>query len=138
MSEKEQYAPGESIPFFPDHVKTEFKVVLGIVGITILVGIAGMIAPVGVGEPADPLNTPMHVKPEWYFLALYQLLKFTEGESGLLFAISLIIIGLLVVTFWPFLNPQKETNQKPTIFRLIITIIGVLIFIALTIWGEVS
>src|SRR4030065_2589409 len=65
----------DTIPFFPDHVKTEFFVVLGVLAVVLIIAIVGMINPIGIGDPADPLNTPAHVKPEWYFLALYQILK---------------------------------------------------------------
>ncbi len=65
----------ETVPFYPDHVSLELRVVVGITIVVVAIGIAGLFLPVGLGEPADPLNTPAHVKPEWYFLALYQLLR---------------------------------------------------------------
>ena len=74
MSEIEHKSE-DTIPFYPDHIKTEFYVVLGILAIVLIIGLIGMVNPVGTGEPADPLDTPLHVKPEWYFLALYQILK---------------------------------------------------------------
>lgn len=124
----------ESIPFFPDHVKTEALVVLGIIIIAVIIGVLGMIAPVGIGDPADPMNTPLHVKPEWYFLALYQLLKFVPKTIGVLIPIFLV----LIVALWPFINPHKETTRKPIMIRLIVVIIGLIILIALTIWGQVG
>ena len=66
----------DSVPFYPDHVRTEFYVVLGILVVVIITGILGMLFPLGLQAPADPLDTPLHVKPEWYFLALYQILKY--------------------------------------------------------------
>jgi quinol-cytochrome oxidoreductase complex cytochrome b subunit len=71
----------DSIPFFPDHFSTEFKVVLGVLGVVLIFGILGLVAPLGLGEPADPLNTPLH-GPEWYFPALYQLLKYVPKTAG--------------------------------------------------------
>ena len=59
-----QHSKDDSIPFFPDHVKTEFYVVLGILAVVVIIAIAGMIKPVGLEQPADPLNTPLHVKPK--------------------------------------------------------------------------
>ena len=48
---------------------------MGVLAVVLIIAIVGLINPIGVGEPADPLNTPLHVKPEWYFLALYQIFK---------------------------------------------------------------
>lgn len=127
-------AEPDSIPFYPDHVRSEVKVVIGITALVVLVGIAGLLLPVGLGDPADPLNTPAHVKPEWYFLALYQVLKFIPKTTGAV----LPVIGLIIITLWPFIDRKKEVSARPTRNRLILTIIGVVLIIALTIWGEVS
>jgi quinol-cytochrome oxidoreductase complex cytochrome b subunit len=131
----------DSVPFYPDHVKTEFYVVLGILGLAILIGVLGLFFPVGLQDPADPLNTPLHVKPEWYFLALYQLLKYIPpkvlGIDGTIFGVTSIIIALLVVVIWPFLD-NKPDSKKAIRIRSIITVIGLVLVIAMTIWGEVS
>jgi len=124
----------DSIPFYPDHVRTELKVVLGVLGVVIIVGILGLLAPLGLGEPADPLNTPLHVKPEWYFLALYQLLKFIPKTAG---AVGPVLLVLLV-TIWPFLDRKVETTNRNQRIRFIAVALGLIIMIALTIWGEVS
>lgn len=131
----------DSLPFFPDHFKTEFYVVVGIVILALVVGTLGMLFPVGLQAPADPLDTPLHVKPEWYFLALYQLLKFVPpsvlGIEGPMFAVTMMVAAVLVVVLWPFLD-RKADNKKAMRTRAIITALGVLLAIALTIWGEVS
>ena len=99
-----------------------------------IIGIVGLTMPVGLGDPADPLNTPAHVKPEWYFLALYQILKFIPKTTGAI----LPVLAVLLVTIWPFLDRKKELNLKATRIRLIIVVLGLIILTALTIWGEVS
>lgn len=122
---------GETIPFYPDHVITEAKVVLGIVVLAIIIGIIAIFAPVGVEEAADPMVTPAHVKPEWYFLALYQLLKFVPETTG----VVSIVVAAAIVAIWPFIDRKKETTTKPTKVRFILTVIGVIVFVAMTIWG---
>jgi len=122
---------GETIPFYPDHVITEAKVVLGIVILAVIIGVIGMFAPVGVEEAADPLNTPAHVKPEWYFLALYQLLKFVPETFG----VVSIVLAVVVVALWPFIDRKKETTPKAIKIRFVLTVIGVIVFIGMTIWG---
>jgi cytochrome b6-f complex subunit 4 len=131
----------DSVPFFPNHFMTEFYVVIGIVVLAIIIGALGMLSPVGLQAPADSLNTPLHVKPEWYFLALYQLLKYVPpsilGINGPMFAVVGIILALLVVTIWPFLD-KKADSKKAMRIRAIGVAVFVVLAIALTIWGEVS
>ena len=131
----------DSVPFFPTHFMTEFYVVIGIVVLAFIIGGLGLLFPVGLQAPADPLNTPLHVKPEWYFLALYQLLKYVPpsilGINGPMFAVVAIIVALLVVTIWPLLDKKADT-KKAMRMRAIGVAVFVVLAIALTIWGEVS
>ena len=131
----------DGVPFFPDHFMTEFYVVVGIVVLAIIIGALGMLSPVGLQPPADPLDTPLHVKPEWYFLALYQMLKFVPssvlGIEGPMFAVTMMVVAVIVVVIWPFLD-RKQDSKKAMRVRAIITAVGVILAIALTIWGEVS
>ena len=141
MTDKE-LSPEESIPFFPDHVKTEFFVVLGIMAVVLIIAIAGLIKPVGVGEPADPLNTPLHVKPEWYFLSLYQILKkippMVLGIQGKVLGVVIPILLVAMIFIWPFLDNKPDKSRRIYWIRLAFAIFAVVAIIALTIWGEVS
>ena len=129
-----EQSEGDTIPFYPDHFRTEVKVTIGIILLTLVVGVIGLAFPVGLEEPADPMNTPLHVKPEWYFLALYQLLKFIPKTAGAV--LPLLLIGLIAI--WPFLDRKPEASPKATRIRFWVTVGLVVIAIALTIWGEVS
>jgi quinol-cytochrome oxidoreductase complex cytochrome b subunit len=141
MSETE-HSQQDTIPFFPDHVRTEFYVVLGVLAVVLVIAIVGMIKPIGIGEPADPLNTPLHVKPEWYFLALYQILKkippMVLGIEGKIVGVVIPIILVGLIFLWPFLDNKPDKSKKIYWIRLAVVIIGVVAIIALTIWGEVS
>lgn len=131
----------DSVPFFPDHFRTELYVVIGIVVLALAVGTLGMLFPVGLQDPADPLNTPLHVKPEWYFLALYQILKFVPprilGIDGPVFAVVAILLAFLAVLFWPFLDRREDTRRAVRL-RAIVSAVVVILAIALTLWGEWS
>ena len=131
----------DSVPFFPHHFMTEFYVVVGIVILALIVGTLSMFFPVGLQAPADPLDTPLHVKPEWYFLAMYQLLKYVPpsvlGIEGPMFAVVMIAVAVLVVSLWPFLD-RKQDSKKAIRIRAIGVAVFVVLAIALTIWGEVS
>jgi quinol-cytochrome oxidoreductase complex cytochrome b subunit len=131
MTEKQE---NNSVPFYPDHLKLEAKVALGVGVLVILTGVLGLFFPVGLGAPADPMDTPLHVKPEWYFLFLYQLLRFIPKTIG---AISPVIIVLLLA-LWPILDSKPDQTKKPIRFRILISVVVLIIIIALTIWGEVS
>jgi quinol-cytochrome oxidoreductase complex cytochrome b subunit len=91
--------------------------------------------------PADPLDTPLHVKPEWYFLFLYQILKVIPpnilGIEGTAFGVVSVMLALIVATLWPFFD-KKEDSKKALWIRVAVTILGLIIVIALTVWGEVS
>lgn len=123
----------KTIPFYPDHIGTEIRVMWGMLVLAIIVGVLGAFFPIGLEPPADPMNTPAHVKPEWYFLALYQILKYIPKTVG----VMLPMVGLLVAMVFPFFDKSEDTKKKTRI-RFIASISATIIFIALTIWGQVS
>lgn len=133
----------DSVPFYPVHLKTELRVALVIIGILVIIGVIGMFNHVGLEEPADPLNTPLHVKPEWYFLFLYQLLKvvpdyvFWGQIEGRVFVTVAVIVGLLAFMFLPFIDKKDDTKRAWWI-RAALSVIALIIVVALTVWGEVS
>lgn len=131
---KDNIQENDTVPFYPDHVSTELRVVIGITLLAVIVAVVGMIFPVGLGEPADPMNTPAHVKPEWYFLSLYQLLKFIPKTTGAI----LPILAVIVLMIWPFIDQKQDISVKNRRVRFMIILVIMLILIALTIWGEVS
>ena len=55
MAEIESPTTENSVPFYPDHVSNEAKVVLGISVVAIVIGLIGIFSPVGLGEPAAGL-----------------------------------------------------------------------------------
>lgn len=131
------------VPFFPNHLMTEFWVAMGFLGLAIIIGAIAMFKPVGLQAPADPLNTPLHVKPEWYFLFLYQLLKivpdyvfFGQIEGRILVTVG-AIVGLLGLMLLPFFDKKDDTKRAWRI-RAVLSAVVVILIIALTIWGEVS
>ena len=90
--------------------------------------------PVGLEEPANPLHTPEHAKPEWYFLFLYQGLKVVPRIVG----VTLPIVGGLVLLLLPFIdrNPQRSPRRRPVAIAIgIVCLIGIIVF---TIWGWLS
>ena len=69
-----------------------------------------MLWPSELGEKADPFVTPEGIKPEWYFLSTYQLLKYFPKLLGIL--VSMVPQVLLLL--WPFLDrsPERQTGAR--------------------------
>mgnify|MGYP001816187375 FL=1 len=124
----------ESVPFYPDHLVLEAKVALGIGILVLIIGIIGLFVPVGLGAPADPMDTPAHIKPEWYFLSLYQLLRFIPKTLGA----TAPVVAVLLIMVWPFIDHKPDQTTKTRKIRFWFSLVAVIIIIALTIWGEVS
>jgi quinol-cytochrome oxidoreductase complex cytochrome b subunit len=118
-------------PFFPHYVLDE---VLAWAVVLAIIVILASVLPAGLEDKADPLVTPPHVKPEWYFLAVYQLLKIVPRTVGVLAPAAAIGVLLLV----PLLDRNREIapRRRPVALGLAIVMLAGLI--VLTIWGEVS
>ncbi len=77
-------------------------------------------------EIANPLVTPEHIKPEWYFLASFQELKLVPSESiGLFIQIGVILVALLL-PFWDR-GRERNTFKRPVILLLGAAAIGLLV-----------
>jgi ubiquinol-cytochrome c reductase cytochrome b subunit len=82
--------------------------------------------------PADPLFTPQVIKPEWYFLAAYEVLrKIPSKEMGL---IILVAVSLLVF-FLPAIDRSGPRNPRRRPIYIFLVIAGIISFIILTIAG---
>lgn len=128
---KEEYRPEETIPFYPHHLISEVMVSYLVLAILIVLA---SVFPAGLEEPADPFNTPAHVKPEWFFLALYQMLKLVPKIVGVT---APVILGPLLMLL-PFLdrNPARQPRRRP--LAVLGGILVVIWAIAFTIWGMIS
>ena len=126
VSEQEQ-AREESFPFYPDHFYTEL-----IVGLTLtfILTILALVYPAHMGEPANPLVTPEHIKPEWFFFATFRWLKLTSFEVGVVGS----MLFLLILMFWPFIDRvfMKKFPGHEVSFWL--GIVGFFVFLVFTVW----
>ncbi|MFN2175656.1 MAG: hypothetical protein ACK2U3_06865 [Anaerolineales bacterium] len=131
---EEEKKKDDTIPFYPDHIRTEFYVTLGVFALILVVGLVGLLTPLGLGQPADPMVTPEHIKPEWYFLSLYQLLKFIPKTTGAVAP----ILALLLLLAWPFIDHKPDKTKQTYRNRLILSVTVLILLVGLTIWGELS
>lgn len=91
------YTEEEMELFFP-HEVVKFAIIISLV--IALLTFAATMVPMPVGEPADPLRTPAGIEPEWYFLAVYQLLKYVPRWLGVAFSFIVFPVLLIGVPFF--------------------------------------
>ncbi|MEJ2207720.1 MAG: hypothetical protein P8129_01615 [Anaerolineae bacterium] len=135
-----EYPEKETIPFFPNYIILEvITSYLLLAGLIVLV----TLLPVGLEEQADPFNTPAHIKPEWYFLWIYQFIKVPPlvvgpGLFAELLGIAIPAVGILFLILLPFLDRKEERHPRNRKLAMVILLIILLIFVALSIWGWYS
>nr|AAT98739.1 cytochrome b [Lepeophtheirus salmonis] len=61
--------------------------------------------------PANPLVTPAHIQPEWYFLFAYAILRSIPNKLGGVVALAL---SVSILFFFPFLLGDKSTAVPAT------------------------
>nr|YP_002261363.1 cytochrome b [Acrida willemsei]ACG59320.1 cytochrome b [Acrida willemsei] len=96
----------DKIPFHPYFT---FKDSITFILMTSLLIILCMINPYLLGDPdnfvpANPLVTPVHIQPEWYFLFAYAILRSIPNKLGGVIALLLSISILMIL---PFYNKSK-------------------------------
>ncbi len=106
MSNKQQ-EPQDGYRFFPDHILTEVNIGLFLF---FLCCVLAIVLPVEVGEKANPLITPEHIKPEWYFYPMYKWIKMMPEAIGIFF--PMVVIGIFIC--WPLVDNfiVKATSNK--------------------------
>ena len=127
----------KKIPFFPHFVIEDLKVIYFFLAMLfIFVFFYPQISfPPDALDPADPLSTPAHIKPEWYFLANYQMLKLVPNEF-----LGIILEG--TVAFFIFSLPLLDRKEERRVWKRpifgTIVFLGIIAFIILTVWGHYS
>ncbi len=129
------------LPFWPHYVLSEFIAWYLILGLLIILA---AFFPAGLEDKANAFQTPEHVKPEWYFLSVYQFLKvasvfnFLGADAPRLLGILLPGIGLLMLFLLPFLDrsPKRPLRLRPLV--VVVTVLVLIVVIALSIWGQYS
>uniref|UniRef100_UPI0030FE73A9 cytochrome b n=1 Tax=Cynoscion jamaicensis TaxID=666526 RepID=UPI0030FE73A9 len=97
----------DKIPFHPYFT---YKDMLGFAILIICLAALALFSPNLLGDPdnftpANPLVTPPHIKPEWYFLFAYAILRSIPNKLGGVLALLASILVLMVV---PFLHTSKQ------------------------------
>nr|AUY54943.1 cytochrome b [Emydura subglobosa] len=103
----------DKIPFHPYF---SYKDLLGLILMITLLLTLTLFYPNLLGDPdnftpANPLTTPPHIKPEWYFLFAYAILRSIPNKLG---GVLALFMSILVLLLMPALHLSK---QRTTMFR---------------------
>ncbi|HLT76070.1 MAG TPA: cytochrome b N-terminal domain-containing protein [Ferrovibrio sp.] len=103
--------PQDKIPFHPYYT---IKDLFGIGVFLIFFSFFLFYAPNFLGHPdnyipADPLVTPEHIVPEWYFLPFYAILRSVPDKLG---GVLLMFGAILILFLLPWLDTSKVRSAK--------------------------
>nr|YP_009743964.1 cytochrome b [Protambulyx strigilis]QIE12726.1 cytochrome b [Protambulyx strigilis] len=89
----------DKIPFHPFFT---YKDLIGFIILLFLLTMLTLINPYMLGDPdnfipANPLVTPIHIQPEWYFLFAYAILRSIPNKLGGVIALIMSILILIIL-----------------------------------------
>jgi ubiquinol-cytochrome c reductase cytochrome b subunit len=125
--------PKDGIPFHPYYT---VKDIVGVVVFLMFFSFVLFFVPEGGGyfleapnfEPADPLKTPAHIAPVWYFTPYYAMLRAITFDIGPLSSkfLGVIVMGAAVVIlfFLPWLDrsPVKSIRYRGPVFKTMLAL----------------
>lgn len=105
----------DKIPFHPYF---RYKDILGFLILTLFLIIVSLFSPYVLGDPdnfipANPLVTPEHIKPEWYFLFAYAILRSIPNKLG---GVIALVLAVAIIGILPF--TQKRNFRCITFYPL--------------------
>nr|AAK12999.1 cytochrome b [Enteromius bigornei] len=97
----------DKIPFHPYYT---YKDLLGFMIMFFSLMLLALFSPNLLGDPenftpANPLVTPPHIKPEWYFLFAYAILRSIPNKLG---GVLALLFSILVLMLVPLLHTSKQ------------------------------
>nr|ALO70767.1 cytochrome b [Nudobius lentus] len=95
----------DKIPFHPYF---SFKDLFGFIIMLMMLVILTLTNPYMLGDPdnfvpANPLVTPIHIQPEWYFLFAYAILRSIPNKLG---GVIALVMSIAILLFMPFMNKK--------------------------------
>nr|YP_001604423.1 cytochrome b [Duttaphrynus melanostictus]AAT07859.1 cytochrome b [Duttaphrynus melanostictus] len=103
----------DKIPF---HAYYSYKDAFGFALVLAFLALLSTFAPNLLGDPdnftpANPLVTPPHIKPEWYFLFAYAILRSIPNKLG---GVLALLFSIMILFLMPLLHTSK---QRALMFR---------------------
>jgi len=132
--------PKDGIPFHPYY---SVKDIVGVAVFLIFFAFVMFFVPAGGGyfleapnfEPADPLKTPEHIAPVWYFTPYYAMLRAVTIDIGPLSAkfLGVIVMGgaIVILFFLPWFDksPVKSIRYRGPIYKIMLTLFVISFFV---------
>ncbi len=126
-------APADGIPFHPYYsVKDVFGVGMFLIFFCAVLFFApamgGLFLEAPNFEPANPLKTPEHIAPVWYFTPFYAMLRAIPPMFNSQFpGVVVMFASILIMFFLPWLDrsPVKSVRYKGPIFKFALGIFAV-------------
>ena len=106
--------PVSEDPIAPTQKAEQFypkQVIMDLVFATVLIGTLGLLSylfPVGLGPKANPADTSFLPRPEWYYLPVFQWLKYWSGAYSVIGIIVIPGILAILLVVLPFLDRRLE------------------------------
>lgn len=119
--------------YYPSFLFKEMVVVM--LFFVLVVFILSPFFPTEIGDPADPTDNLYAPKPAWYFMWLYQLLKYFPGRLEVI-ATAIIPAGFFIALLMlPFIDgsPERSPTKRPIGMSLML--VAVLGIVLLTVLG---
>nr|YP_010288412.1 cytochrome b [Aleochara curtula]UKO31680.1 cytochrome b [Aleochara curtula] len=101
----------DKIPFHPYF---SFKDLFGFIMMIMILVLLTLINPYLLGDPdnftpANPLVTPIHIQPEWYFLFAYAILRSIPNKLG---GVIALVLSIAILFIMPFSNKKKIQSSS--------------------------
>lgn len=135
VGSEKPFPPESGVPFWPVHMAKEACVAAVCFGVLLALSV---LSPWEIGEPANPLETPEGIKPEWYFLPTYQLLKYFTGPVGKVLGILVSGIPFLLLLLWPFIERNKARHPRGRKWAVSVGVVAVLLALVAGVVGHFS
>ena len=119
-------------PFYPDQV---FEDVVGMLILFVILAAVALSVSVPLEDVADPTNADYDPRPEWYFLFLFQLLKYFQGPLEIIGTFVIPTVGMLLLLFLPFLDRSEREILWKRPIALTVTSVSVVAIVGLTVLG---
>nr|QCI56380.1 cytochrome b [Stegobium paniceum] len=91
------------------HPYFSYKDIMGFIILMLILMLITLIAPFMLGDPdnfipSNPLVTPVHIQPEWYFLFAYAILRSIPNKLG---GVIALVMSIMILMFMPFMYKSK-------------------------------